>query len=181
MSAQMLEQIACPNCGRSIDLARQTVAGKTVSCESCGGQFVLRGHICPYCGTYHEQEAQFCRQCGQSLARRCHQCSALNWIGDEYCAQCGAPLDIVDLVIRGHSIETRDRLDAQLEEIQLLKQEETAASNARLAQMVAEERARREALRQQQLIRQEQERKMIQVTLIAVGVILLALVLIAIF
>lgn len=181
MTSQTLERIACPNCGRPIDLGRQTTSGQQVHCDACGGQFLLRGHVCPYCGAYHEQESQFCRQCGAALTRRCYQCQTINWIGDEYCAHCGAPMDIVDLVIRGHNVETQDRLYANMEEAQALKQQEASASNERLGRMMERERARQEALQQEMQARKEDERKMMQGLLIAVGVMLVIALLIAIF
>ncbi len=162
----MLQKISCPGCGQPIDLHSVRTSGAQVECNACGSQLILRGHVCPYCGTYHEKVVSFCRQCGAGLIRRCPHCETVNWIGDEYCAECGAVLDILELVVQRHNLDTQARLYRRMEEAISLKEMENAASETRMARFVEEDRRRFAEIQRRRAAQLEQERKQ----LIAVAV-----------
>lgn len=178
MSNKFLQSVACPNCGSPINLRGLSTSGSDVQCEACGGTFILQGHVCPYCGTYHEKATAFCRQCGSPLSRRCPKCETNNWIGDEYCVHCGAPLDIFELISQRYVVETSDRLYQQMEESQQVKQAEMAASDARLARMLAEEKEFNAALQRRRLEQKQQEQKVLMIVA-GVAVVMLVLVVIS--
>ena len=180
MTNHLLESVNCPNCGAPIDLRAQSADGTHLDCEACGTQFILRGHVCPHCGTYHEQEASFCRQCGASLTRRCPQCNTVNWIGDEYCVHCGSPLDILELIVQRHNQGTAGRLNKQMEDGQKLKEMELAASQSRYNRMLEQERAEQAALRQRIAEQKRQERKALMIVLGVAAVIVIAIIVVAI-
>ena len=180
MGVHFLESITCPNCGASIDLHAQSTDGARVDCAACGTQFILRGHVCPHCGTYHEHEVNFCRQCGATLTRNCPQCNAVNWIGDEYCIQCGSALDILELIVQRHNQDTEGRLYQQMEDAQRLKEAELAASQARYSRMLERERAEQAALRKRILKQKQQEKKALTIVLGVVVVIVVIVVIVAI-
>lgn len=167
----MLEQVACPNCQTPINLRKVHAEGAYVECPACGGQFVLQGHVCPNCGTYHAQEVTFCRQCGLTMTRRCPQCETLNWIGDEYCVKCGVPLDIIEMIAQRLNQGTQSRLAEQMDTAQQLKQAEETASQVRLARMQEEERQWQLEVQQRLITQHEQEQKMLTGVLIASGII----------
>ena len=180
MASHLLESITCPNCGAPIDLRIQSTDGTRVDCEACGTQFILRGHTCPHCGTYHEQEASFCRQCGASLTRRCPQCNTVNWIGDEYCVHCGSPLDILELIVQRHNQDTAGRLYQQMEDGQKLKEAELAASQSRYNRMLEQERAEQAALRQRIVEQKRQEQKVLTIVLGVTVVVVIAIIVVAV-
>lgn len=178
MSNQYLQSMSCPGCGSPIDLRKQSTHGAYVACDACGSEFVLQGHVCPYCGTYHQQEVDHCRRCGAGLSRRCPQCTTVNWIGDEYCAHCGAPLDILELIVQRHNQDTKDRLYQQMDESQKVREAEVAASQARYNRMLAQEHAEQAALRQRILEQKQKEKKVLSIVLgIAAVIVVLIIVL----
>ncbi|MBX3061288.1 MAG: zinc ribbon domain-containing protein, partial [Anaerolineae bacterium] len=108
----MFTEIACPNCLHPIDIRQH---GRHVTCDACQSQFVLDGHICPRCNAYHAQEQGFCGECGTPLTRVCQKCRTSNWAGDEYCKQCGAAMDILELLKVNYAQTTADRVQAHQE------------------------------------------------------------------
>lgn len=180
MTSHFLESVTCPNCGAPIDLRTQRADGTHVDCEACGTPFILRGHVCPHCGTFHEQEASFCRQCGASLTRRCPQCNTDNWIGDEYCVHCGSPLDILELIVQRHNQDTEGRLNQQMDDGQKLKEAELVASQSRLNRMLEQERAERAALRQRIAEQKRQEQKVLTIVLGVAAVIVVVIIVVAV-
>ncbi len=178
MSQHILEKVSCPGCGSPIKLNQLTDKGEGayIHCDACGSEFILRGHICPYCGAYHEQEVAFCRQCGQSLIRRCPKCDYNNWIGNEYCLQCGAVLDILELIVQRHNQGSAERLNQQMERAQVLKEAEEASSRARRARLMEKERQRQEHIRRDLAERKAQEQKMY--TYFLIGVMLFGMLII---
>lgn len=182
MSQHILEKVSCPSCGSPIQLNQLTDKGEGayIHCDACGSEFILRGHICPYCGAYHEQEMSFCRQCGQSLIRRCPKCEYNNWIGNEYCLQCGAVLDILELIVQRHNHGTAGRLNLQMDKARALKDAEEAASRARQARLMEKERRRQEQIRRDLAERKAQEQKMYTYFLIGVVVVGVLIVIVAI-
>ncbi|MFP4395743.1 MAG: double zinc ribbon domain-containing protein [Anaerolineales bacterium] len=178
MSQHLLEKVSCPSCGSPIQLDQLTDKGEGayIHCGACGSEFILRGHICPYCGAYHKQEMAFCRQCGQGLVRRCPKCQQDNWIGNEYCIQCGAVLDILALIVQRHNQGTVGHLNRQMASAQALKDAEEAASRARRARLMEKERQRQEQIRRDLAERKAQEQKMY--TYFLIGVILFGVLII---
>jgi hypothetical protein len=137
------------------------------------------GHVCPYCDTLNDQSASFCRKCGVALTRRCSHCDTVNWIDDEHCVQCGAALDILEWIVRRDNLGVAGRLNEQMDEAGQIKAVETAASQARMERMLAEEREMREALRQRLIEQKAQERKTLTIVLSVVGVLLLIMLIVA--
>lgn len=137
------------------------------------------GHVCPYCETLNDQDAGFCRKCGVTLTRRCPHCDTVNWIDDEQCVQCGAALDILELIIRRDNLGVAGRLNEQMDEAGQIKAAETAASQARMERMLAEEREMREALRQRLIEQRAQEKKTLTIVLSVTGVVLLIILIVA--
>jgi len=180
MRDSMLQSVLCPNCGTPIDLRRQNTDGTNVQCDACGGQFILRGHVCPRCGTYHAQEVAFCRQCGMSLNRRCPQCNTVNWIGDEFCVNCGAALDILEVIVQRHNLSTQGRLYQQMEEARQIKDAEQAAAETRMARMMEQERQRQREIQRRFLKQKEQEKKLLRNVIIASVVIILLIIIVSI-
>ncbi|HOU14388.1 MAG TPA: zinc ribbon domain-containing protein [Anaerolineae bacterium] len=179
MNEHLLQKVACPNCNAPIDLRGQSTAGAYVHCAACGSEFVLKGHVCPYCGAYHEQEAGFCRKCGAGLTRRCPKCSTINWIGDEYCVNCGAPLDILELIVQRHTQGTAGRLYQQMDEAQTIKEMEMAASQARMNRMLAEEREHQAAIRRRLLEQRRREKKVLTIVLGVAAVLVIIIIVVA--
>lgn len=182
MSQHILEKVSCPSCGSPIQLDQLTDKGEGayIHCDACGSEFILRGHICPYCGAYHEQETAFCQQCGQTLIRRCPKCQKDNWIGNEYCLQCGAPLDILQLIVQRYNQGTAEHLDQQMESARALKEAEEAASRARQARLMEKERLRQEQIRRDLARRKAEEQKMYTYFLIGVIIIGILIAIVAI-
>jgi len=176
----MLQSIACPSCGTPLDL-KQTAVGAQVHCDACGSAFLLNGHICPHCGTYHEEAADFCRQCGNSLRRRCPHCDTVNWIGDEFCVHCGSALDILELVVQRHHVSTQQHLYAQQEEAQRLKAAEQVASQARTARLQAQDRQREAEIRRRLVEQQAREKQLLTRILVVTVVFIVFFSLIMIF
>lgn len=179
VSDELLREVACPNCQNPIDIRAH---GQHVVCDACSSRFILYGHLCPQCNSYHEQERTFCGKCGAQMQRVCRRCLHQNWAGDEYCASCGQPMDIFDLLAQQHR-EVRDQqLPERHAQIRALKQQEGAAAEARMAELKAiaeaydrEQEARRQA-------RQKQERLVMLVAtsalfffLVVLGVIVLVI------
>lgn len=137
------------------------------------------GHICPYCETLNDQDASFCRKCGVALTRHCPHCDTVNWIDDEHCVQCGAALDILEWIIRRDNLGVAGRLNEQMDAAGQIKAVETAASQARMERMLAEEREMREALRLRLIEQRAQEKKTLTIVLSIAGVLVLIIVIVA--
>ncbi len=161
MNSPLFQKVACRSCGAPLELHGQESEGGYVHCPACGSEYILHGRICPYCGTYHEQEPEFCRKCGAGLRRRCPKCQTSNWVGNEYCLHCGAALDILELIAQRHTETTQQRLYQQMDEGEALKEEETTASRMRMERMLADERAYQAAIRRQLLEQKEREKKIL--------------------
>ncbi len=137
------------------------------------------GRVCPYCETLNEQDAGFCRKCGVALTRRCPHCDTVNWIDDEQCIQCGAALDILELIIRRDNLGVAGRLNEQMDEAGQIKATESAASQARMERMLAEEHEMREALRLRLIEQRAQEKKALTIVVSVAGVVLLIILIMA--
>jgi uncharacterized membrane protein YvbJ len=158
MTNQILLEVACPNCRNPIDVREH---GRHVVCDACRSQFILQAHFCPQCGAYHQEDEVICGQCSAPLSRVCRKCRTVNWAGDEYCLQCGEAMDIFDILAQNQSSHTADRLTRQMFQARELKALEEAASQKRMAELMALEEERRAALRQRQLERKAEERRLL--------------------
>lgn len=170
MSGDLLYEVVCPNCQNPIDLRQH---GEHVRCDACGSQFLLNGHLCPECQSYHSTEAPFCAKCGAALTRVCRRCRTSNWAGDEYCVECGASLDIFDLLALQHRNVRQDMLEENWQQIRDLRELEEAAARQRSDALQAIENDRQEYLRQRLANQQRQERRLLVLAGIAVALFLL--------
>lgn len=161
MNSQLLQEVACPNCQYPIDIREH---GRHVTCEACNSHFVLQGHLCPYCSSYHKEEALFCRECGAALVRSCGRCATANWAGDEYCAKCGEALDIMDLLTRFQHNSRMELLEKRQEEIRRIRQIEDEATRRRVEELNAIEEARLAELQLHAEQKRAQERKLMLFT-----------------
>jgi uncharacterized protein YbaR (Trm112 family) len=172
MTNELLTEVACPNCRNPIDVREH---GRHVTCDACGSQFVLRGHLCPNCSTYNEQEAPVCSQCSTALKRICRKCTTVNWAGDEYCIQCNNAMDILDFIAGNHGMKTADRLLEQRHRAKQIQEIEELASNKRMEELMAIENARQAQVRQRIKAQKSQERKLFVLMGLAIGFFVLIL------
>jgi hypothetical protein len=172
MTNKMLQEIACPNCRTPIDVREH---GQHVYCDACGSQFLLQGHLCPQCETYHDDEAIICGQCGYGLKRACRKCRTVNWAGDEYCASCGTAMDILDLLNQQYKGATADRLHHQMEMARELKEIEDRDSQKRRAEMKAIEAERQAEFAARLKKQRKDERLLLMLTFGAVSLFVLIL------
>lgn len=171
----ILQEIRCPNCQTPIQLQGH---GQTIACEACNSQFLLQGHLCPKCQTYHRKETGFCGRCGTTLSRVCGRCHTANWAGDEYCHKCGQAMDILDVVTQRYKEATQENHDHRRREIARLKQQEEESSRKRMADLMEIERLRIEELKQLLVRERARQRTMITATF---GAVILFLTLIALY
>ncbi len=157
MANEILTEIACPNCLTPIDIREH---GQHVTCPACASQFLLQGHLCPNCQAYHTDLQGVCRACGTALTRICRKCHTDNWAGDEYCAACGTPMDIFDLIV-GAQQEARDQKKVdQIEQIRAMREATEKASRERMQAMEALERERQAEIRRRQAARRQGDRQL---------------------
>lgn len=173
MTNKLLTEVACPNCLNPIDVREH---GRHVTCDACSSQFILRGHLCPNCSTYNEEEAAVCSQCSAALTRICRKCTTINWAGDEYCRQCGNAMDILDFVAGNHAMRTADRLLEQRQRARELQEAEELASDRRMAELMAIENARQAEVRRRIQKQRQQERKLFILMGLAIGLFVLVLI-----
>jgi hypothetical protein len=165
-------EISCPSCGSQIDIATHQAE---ITCAVCNTAFSLAGHLCPSCGTYHQEDLAACLACGTPLVRLCRHCHTTNWTGDESCIECGQPIDLLSQIEAESRKSTPDRLSQQMAAARQLNLSEAEASDRRMAELMAIEEARMAELRRQQARRQRQERTMLIVVFAAVLLFLLIL------
>lgn len=155
MSSGILQQIACPNCQNTIDL---TGHGQYITCEACNSQFLLRGRLSPNCHRYHNQESSFCASCGHSLMRVCLKCQTSNWTGDEYCADCGNAMDLLELMRINQKAAREEFMSQRQETARRMKVLEEEASQKRMTDFLEMEQARQADLRRRLEKQRKQER-----------------------
>lgn len=172
-NTRMLEQLACPNCQNAID---PRAHGQHVTCEACGGHFILDGHFCANCHAYYKEEVAFCQECGTAMNRVCRKCNTRNWAGDEYCSGCGAALDIFELLHQQTAVSTADRLYEQQKRARAYKEQEKIASEKRMAELMEIEKERQLELARRYQIQQKKDQ---QLYLMAGGVVIAALIIVA--
>jgi ribosomal protein L40E len=165
----------CPGCNSSSFTASPD--GSLV-CNYCQTAYVPSGQTCPLCGATHDPGAYQCPSCGADLVRKCPACGAPNPLSARKCLACGQGLQILESLFARVTGATADRLRKVREEAPAIKAQEEAASQARLAEMWATERERREALARAQAERERQERIIAVVTIIVVALVI-AVVIIA--
>lgn len=154
MSNEILVEIACPNCLNPIDVREH---GQHVTCDACNSKFILQGHLCPQCSTYHETSVRICGQCGTALQRTCRRCGTENWSGEEYCIRCGDALDILDIVSVTANEEAMRHRAAKQETIRQVRAETQAASEKRMQEFMEIERERQAQLRARKKSRQRRD------------------------
>ena len=175
MSEEILHEIACPNCQNPINVLDNH--DNHIQCDACGSRFILNGHICAQCHTFHQQAQKFCRQCGAPMSRICRKCNHSNWLGDEYCQECGSALDILELLHQQHQSKTLEVQRERSEQIKLLKQQEEASAKKRMAEFEALEAERQAQLKANLEQRRKQDMMIYSVVAIAVvGFMLLLLI-----
>ncbi|MCI0578618.1 MAG: zinc ribbon domain-containing protein [Chloroflexi bacterium] len=177
MSDEIFQEVACPNCRNPLDVRQGH--GKHITCDACGSEFLLRGHLCPNCSAYSNAEQSICGQCGMALTRICGKCRTPNWAGDEYCVQCGSPMDILDILKRQYTHSTAERLTDQMAEARRLKEIEELASERRMAELMAIEEQRQIELRRRLAQQKQQERTLLVLVFGAIALFLVVLVIYA--
>ena len=175
MNSDALTEIACPNC-----LAPMELHGRPqhITCDACGSHFLLEGHICPACYTYHREARAICRQCGEALTRVCQKCQAVKWAGDEYCHTCGAALDIFAMLQKVDAKSRAARLAERQTQIRQLKEEEEKASQRRMAELLAVEEERQAELARQTAVSRRRDQQIL--TAVGVGLLVFVLVILAV-
>lgn len=174
-----LTEIACPNCLNPIDIREH---GRHVTCDACQSKFLLEGHICPVCNTYHTKEQGFCKNCGEALTRRCQKCNTVNWTGDEYCKQCGAALDIFQMLHMHHKQATEERLNEQMRAAKAIKDKEFLDSEQRMADMMANEKQRLQTIARRRAEQKKKDQQIIAViVVVAIFILFLAFVSLLLF
>lgn len=176
MTDPILEEIACPNCQIPIDVREH---GAHVVCDACGSRFILRGRLCPHCNNYHEQEQDFCTQCGEALTRVCRHCGGSNWAGDEYCAACGAALDIFDLLALQDEQARHNFMEERRRQIRQMRELEELASEKRMEELQAIEEARQADVRRRLAQQRRQEQRLLLAVFAGVALFLLLLIIYA--
>ena len=175
MSAEILLEIACPNCRTPISIG--TNHESRIRCDACGSQFILAEHLCPQCGRYHEEERKICVQCGDPLVRTCPICKHSNWTGDEYCQHCHAVLDTLETLrqqVQSKNIEGQHQREAEIKRLNQLAEE---ASRKRMAEFEAIENERLARQNQKQGKKRRRELLIISfVGLALIGFVILALI-----
>jgi len=170
MSSKILIELACPNCTHPIDLKEQS---QQVICPACNSQLLLEGHVCPTCNQYHKEVTGFCRICGTAMMRTCERCGTSNWSGAEYCQDCGAALDIFQLLHLHNKQSTMDRLDGQMREAQAFKEKERADSDRRMATLLEQERARLLGIHERREAQKKQDRQLMMTAVFVLSVFVL--------
>ena len=170
MANEILQEIACPNCRNPIDVREH---GRHVTCAACSSHFILRGHLCPNCGTYHAVEKPFCGACGTAMERICRNCNTNNWTGDEYCSRCGRAMDIFEVLALLHKDARREYMARRLAEIRSLREQEEIASEKRMEELEAQATEHWDRLQRRMAEKREKEKRTLRLTLGAVALFFL--------
>ena len=136
----VLTEVSCPNCLAPIEIYDQS--GNMVSCGACRSQFILEGHLCPKCQTYHKSEAHNCGQCGTALKRTCGKCQLSNWAGDEFCKVCGVAMDLFEVMTVNFHALSNEHKAARLGQVSEMRRQEEARSQQRMLEMRRMEESR---------------------------------------
>ena len=169
----MLTELACPNCQNAIDPRDH---GKHVNCDACGSHFILDGHFCANCNAYYKDEVGFCQECGSSMHRLCRKCNTRNWAGDEHCKNCGAALDIFEILHQQNNQAAADRLIERQLFAREIKEKEKAASAKRMADLQQIEQDRRREIARRRQIQKKKDQQLFIIVGIAIGFALLLMI-----
>ena len=161
--------LKCPGCNSSSFTAGPD--GSLV-CNYCHVAYAPSGRMCPVCGAAFDPDAHQCPSCGADLVRKCPACGAPNPLLAHKCLVCGQELEILESLFARVTGTTADWLRQVREEAPALKAQEEAASQARMAEMWAAERDRREALARAQAECERQERFIVAVTITIVALVI---------
>lgn len=112
------------------------------------------------------------------MTRTCEKCHTPNWSGAEYCKQCGAALDIFQLLHLHNKQATMSRLDEQMRDAQYFKEKERADSERRMAMLMEQEEERQRELRTRKATQKKQDQ---QLMLTAVFVLAIFIIIVAAF
>jgi hypothetical protein len=178
-----LQDLECPNCGAPVaDVNLPAAVGGPVDalfqCRFCGTNIDLNRALCPHCAFLNREGAHFCSRCGAEVVRVCPFCKYENWAGSEYCVSCGRTLDLLEVMTRASSRDTRARLEAQQRQARLLKMQEEKDSEARMARFWDMERQRLEAITRDTAERQRRERLVLAGILFVIAFIVLVAVIV---
>jgi hypothetical protein len=170
-SSPVFRDLTCTGCGAP----GLEAAGERVVCSFCGRQYAGSRSFCVNCQHVNREHAAFCEHCGDPMTRNCPACGEHNWIGAEYCADCGRPLDILEYLYQRHKYSTAEWLNRAREDARRLKAEEETAADRRSRQLWKDEH-RRERARAEETTRQyARDRAAVLIFLGGVLVISLAL------
>jgi cation transport ATPase len=175
MNNRHSQQLPCPLCQETLSTH---IDGNFLECESCESRFNAAAHLCPECQTYHVQAVAECSICGTKLSVVCQICEAANWSANDFCIECGEPLDLVDLIARHRGVTTTSRLVRQAEAALQIKKVEEVASKRRMTELKAAEKKRQENVEESLRRKRQQERKL---TLLVFGTLVIFLLLLAVY
>lgn len=178
MNSELLQEIACPNCRNPIDVREHD---RHITCDACGSRFILNGHLCPQCHSYHRDEEPFCTTCGTALTRVCRNCRTSNWTGDEYCAQCGEALDIFELLSLQHKDARQRALEQNRRQIRELRQQEALSAQQRIEDLQAIENERQMLLRQRLAEQRRHDKRLLALAFGSIGVFLIIVLVFVLF
>jgi len=165
-----LSALLCSNCrGAGLDLQPDGSA----ACRFCGAAGQRPGLMCPNCEEANPAGAEHCAGCNATLMRACPDCRTPNWAGAERCLQCGRTLDLVEFVSAKWRSDFREDLK---KDAALLQAQEGAASQARMAQMTAQEERRQRILQEAMARQAAKQAQLLTFAMIGVAVFVVIIV-----
>ena len=170
-----VEVMICPKCRSSVELSP---GNDHAVCAGCAERYPLEGHWCGACSTYHQARSSICQECGALLVLTCRHCYEPNWPGAEICRHCGHSLNMVDQLSDYHKRDTADRLNQQMRNSTIIKEQERQSSQERMTELIAIEEARQAELQQRAAKQKEQERQML---ILVFGAVLLFIIFLVVY
>jgi len=164
-------RLECPGCGGSSFTAGPD--GGLV-CDYCHAVYVPPERACPVCGAAYEPDARCCPSCGAELVRECPACGALNPSVARKCLVCGQEMEILESLFARVTGTRTDWLRHVREKTPAIRAQQETASQARLADMWADEARRREDLARARAERDRQQRIIVTVTVAIVAIVVVA-------
>jgi uncharacterized Zn finger protein len=167
-----LPEMECPNCGAPVTELHDD---NRIRCRFCGTVLDLYRSLCPFCEFINPAETNYCARCGESIVRICPACQHENWAGMEHCTHCGRILDILEIMTRSRTRDTRARIAEQQRDAARIKFEETAQAEARMEQFRQMERERLQEMAATTAAKRRRERQVIAAVLImlALGILVI--------
>ena len=95
-----------------------------------------------------------------------------NWAGWEICIHCNRPLDLLEVMSKSRMRDTRERLQAQFKDADLIKRREEAAGELRMEQFQEMERERLLEVARRNADRRKQERQIVAIILFVVAFVI---------